>query len=164
MRTLQPPPPNAWRDEDVQYLIDHQDDDLNDVAQAIGRPIASVRAKRYKLIQTGDIAPRGSRWSAPGTGKATPFTDADLALIADLSRPAREVAALIGRSAKVVHQYRRRHGLVDGGRRPRWTPEEDALLLAEPRRRTKELVGLLGRTTSAIDNRRSILRQQREDT
>lgn len=70
-------------------------------------------------------------------------------------RPAREIAALLGRPLRSVYGTAWMIGL----RRPdeRWTPDEDALLAASSHLRLKDLSRLLGRTWRAVSYRRHFL-------
>jgi transposase len=109
---LTPPPkpprvrsPKYWTDDQIAYLIAHPDDPIGEVAAALGRPIETVYDKRYFLAKEGRVSKR-----------RVPYTEAELALLADPQLTDEEVARRTGRSVRVIADSRRQRG-IRGGRR-----------------------------------------------
>jgi DNA-binding CsgD family transcriptional regulator len=140
--------PVFWTDDEITYLIEHADTSVPEVAVALGRSIGAVRGMRERLAKQGRL-PR----------QKEPYTEDELALLADQTLTNAEVAERTGRSRQVIAQSRWTRGIRGPQRKPKrpWTPEEIEQLVALHDRPTQEVAALLGRTVRAIQNQRYAL-------
>ena len=151
-RPPKPPPepsPATWTAAQVGYLVAHADTPVRDVATALGRTEAAVRNKRHHLLAEGRIA-----------ASRTALTEAELALLADVQRTDAEVAQVTGRAVRVIAHARRRRGIVGRGKRAPgrpWTAADIETLVALADRPASEVAARLGRTVTAVANKRSAL-------
>ena len=100
-----------WTDEETAWLIAHPELTAREAAHHLDRPVQSVEGKRERLQRAGMIPAHRSRYSDPGTGRRTPYSDAELALIRDRTLTTVEVAQRTGRNETAIAGYRRRHGI-----------------------------------------------------
>jgi hypothetical protein len=145
--------PVFWTDDEIAYLIEHADAPMTTVAAALGRSIGAIRGMRERLVKQGRL-PR----------QKEPYTEDELALLADQTLTTAEVAERTGRSRQVIAQSRWTRGIRGLQREPKrpWTPEEIERLVALHDRPTREVAALLGRTVRAIQNQRyALLREGR---
>ena len=99
--------------------------------------------------------------------KATPWSDEDFGYLqATVDLPAAQVAYEMGRSIGSIYNYRFkfRQGWVPSKPGSEgWLPDEDAFILDNPNLLAPEISEHLGRTVSAINQRRKFLRETRAD-
>lgn len=94
------------------------------------------------------------------TNRPRGWTDEEYGIVADSDRPIAELAEILGRSHVAVAKVRNkiRKGWTPAYQSmPSWTEEEDAFLVSHPKMTYKEVAVELGRTPSAVQNRRRIL-------
>jgi hypothetical protein len=89
-----------WTDDDLASLIAHADRPVAEVAATLGRSIGAVYEMRHRLANEGRL-PR----------RRVPYTDGELALLADPGLSNAEVAQRTGRSPQVIADSRRRRGI-----------------------------------------------------
>jgi hypothetical protein len=128
-----------WTLEEDRLLGTQPD---NVLARKIGRPVSTVRHRRWKKrIRVRKL------WR--------PEDDRILG-----TRKDREVALLLGRSLTNVSWRRKKLGIPPKAKPRRWTSEEDALLGSKP---DEELASTFGRTVQAVEGRRTELGRPKPD-
>jgi hypothetical protein len=135
----------------MAFPIDHADEPVAENAAALGRSFASVKGMRDRLVRQGRNRKR-----------QVPFTEDDLALLADPTLTHAEIAHRTGRSRKVIARGRWQRGIRDPRRASQrlWSPEELEHLVALHDRPTREVAELMGRTFKAVQNQRDKLLQE----
>jgi hypothetical protein len=128
-----------WTLEEDRLLGTQPD---NVLARKLGRPVSTVRHRRWKKrIRVRKL------WR--------PEDDKILG-----TRRDREVALLLGRSLTNVSWRRKKLGIPPKAKSRPWTAEEDTLLGSKP---DEELANAFGRTIQAVEGRRSALGRPKPD-
>jgi hypothetical protein len=143
------PSPATWTAAQVAYLIAHAAAPVRDVAATIDRTPGAVRAMRRRLIADGRMV-----------ASRVLYADAELALLADTTLTDAEIARQTGRAASVIAHARRMRGLPGPDRRrvtQPWTAPDIETLTAMANCPAAEVAARLGRTVTAVANKRSAL-------